>query len=108
MTEPARTLRALRGLSEALREAVAESKLAYELTANSFLQLARGGVGGAAAEDRDDRNRFLCPRRDWPCRHAAKPRNTSPHGVLSFRPRDAPLPRRVKAVLCITAKFGRP
>ena len=36
MTEPARTLRALRGLSAALREAVAESTLAYELNANSY------------------------------------------------------------------------
>jgi hypothetical protein len=36
MTELARTLRAFRGLSEALREAVAESKLAYELNANSY------------------------------------------------------------------------
>ena len=36
MTELARTLRAFRGLSEALREAVAESKLAYELSTNSY------------------------------------------------------------------------
>jgi hypothetical protein len=36
MTEPARTLRALRGLSAALREAVAESTLAYGFTANSY------------------------------------------------------------------------
>ena len=36
MTELARTLRPFRGLSEALREAVAESKLAYELNANSY------------------------------------------------------------------------
>ena len=36
MTELARTLRAFRGLSEALREAVAESKLAYEFNPNSY------------------------------------------------------------------------
>ena len=36
MTEPARTLRALRGLSEALREAVAESKLAYRFSPSSY------------------------------------------------------------------------
>jgi hypothetical protein len=36
MTEPARTLRAVLGLGVALREAVAESKLAYELNANSY------------------------------------------------------------------------
>jgi hypothetical protein len=36
MTGQPRTLRALRGLSEALREAVAESKLAYEFNANSY------------------------------------------------------------------------
>ena len=36
MTEPPRTLRAIRGLNEALREAVAESKLAYEFAANSY------------------------------------------------------------------------
>jgi hypothetical protein len=36
MTEQPRTLRALRGLSEALREAVAESKLAYDFNTNSY------------------------------------------------------------------------
>jgi len=36
MIEQPRTLRAVRGLSEALREAVAESKLAYEFAANSY------------------------------------------------------------------------
>jgi hypothetical protein len=36
MTERARTLRAVRGLDVALREAVAESRLAYELSANSY------------------------------------------------------------------------
>jgi len=36
MTEHARTLRAVRGLKDALREAVAESKLAYDFDANSY------------------------------------------------------------------------
>jgi hypothetical protein len=36
MTEHARTLRAVRGLDVALREAVAESRLAYEFSANSY------------------------------------------------------------------------
>jgi hypothetical protein len=36
MTEQPRTLRALRELSEALREAIAESKLAYELNTYSY------------------------------------------------------------------------
>jgi hypothetical protein len=36
MTEQPRTLRALRGLGEALRVAVAESKLAYELNTNTY------------------------------------------------------------------------
>jgi hypothetical protein len=36
MTGQPRTLRALRGLSAALRDAVAESKLAYELNANTY------------------------------------------------------------------------
>ena len=36
MTEQPRTARALRGLGEALRDAVAESKLAYEFAANSY------------------------------------------------------------------------
>jgi len=36
MTGQPRTLRALRGLSEALRDAVAESKLAYGLSTNSY------------------------------------------------------------------------
>jgi hypothetical protein len=47
MTEPARTLRALRGLSEALREAVAESKLAYEFNANSYTFAAMTACMGA-------------------------------------------------------------
>jgi hypothetical protein len=36
MSEHARILRAVRGLHVALREAVAESRLAYELSANSY------------------------------------------------------------------------
>ena len=36
MTEHTRTLRAVRGLDVALREAVAETTLAYELSANSY------------------------------------------------------------------------
>jgi hypothetical protein len=36
MTEHARTLRAVRGLDVALREAVAETTLAYELSASSY------------------------------------------------------------------------
>ena len=36
MTEHPRTLRAVRGLSAALREATEESKLAYEFNANSY------------------------------------------------------------------------
>jgi hypothetical protein len=36
MIEQARTLRAVRGLGVALREAVEESKLAYEFAANSY------------------------------------------------------------------------
>jgi hypothetical protein len=36
MTEQPQTLRALRGLGETLREALAESKLAYEFAANSY------------------------------------------------------------------------
>ena len=36
MTEQPRTLRAFRGLREALRNAVAESKLAYELNTNTY------------------------------------------------------------------------
>ena len=36
MTEQPQTLRALRGLGEALREAVAESRVAYEFAANSY------------------------------------------------------------------------
>jgi hypothetical protein len=36
MIEQARALRAVRGLGVALREAVEESKLAYELAANSY------------------------------------------------------------------------
>jgi hypothetical protein len=36
MTEHPRTLRAVRGLSAALREATEESKLAYEFSANSY------------------------------------------------------------------------
>jgi hypothetical protein len=64
MTEPARTLRALRGLSEALREAVAESKLAYEFNANSYTFAAMTACMGAeraldvlreALEDSEDR-----------------------------------------------------
>jgi hypothetical protein len=47
MTEPARTLRALRGLSEALREAVAESTLAYDFTANSYSYSAMNACMGA-------------------------------------------------------------
>ena len=47
MTEPARTLRAFRGLSEALREAVAESKLAYEYAANSYSYSAMSACMGA-------------------------------------------------------------
>ena len=47
MTEPARTLRALRGLSEALREAVAESTLAYDFTANSYSFSAMNACMGA-------------------------------------------------------------
>jgi hypothetical protein len=47
MTEPARTLRALRGLSEALREAVAESTLTYDFTANSYSYSAMTACMGA-------------------------------------------------------------
>ena len=47
MTELARTLRAFRGLSEALREAVAESKLAYDFTANSYSYSAMNACIGA-------------------------------------------------------------
>ena len=36
MMEHARLLRALRGLELSIREAVAESRLAYEFTANSY------------------------------------------------------------------------
>ena len=36
MTEQPQKLRALRGLGEALREAVAESRVAYEFAANSY------------------------------------------------------------------------
>jgi hypothetical protein len=36
MTEHARLLRAVRGLDVALREAVAESRLAYEFSSNSY------------------------------------------------------------------------
>ena len=36
MTKHARTLRAVRGIEEALREAVAESKLAYDSNATSY------------------------------------------------------------------------
>jgi hypothetical protein len=47
MTEQPRILRALRGLSEALREAVAESKLAYEFAANSYSFSAMNACMGA-------------------------------------------------------------
>lgn len=47
MTEPARTLRALLGLSAALREAVAESTLAYDFTANSYSYSAMNACMGA-------------------------------------------------------------
>lgn len=36
MNDPARTIRALRGLSEAPREGIAESWLAYNLTSHSY------------------------------------------------------------------------
>ena len=47
MIEKPRTLRAVRGLSEALREAVAESKLAYEFAANSYSFSAMNACMGA-------------------------------------------------------------
>jgi len=47
MTEPARTLRSLRGLSAALREAVAESTHAYDFTANSYSYSAMNACMGA-------------------------------------------------------------
>jgi hypothetical protein len=47
MTELARTLRAFRGLSEALREAVAETTLAYDFTANSYSYSAMNACIGA-------------------------------------------------------------
>jgi hypothetical protein len=47
MTEHARVLRAVRGLGEALREAAAASKLAYEFAANSYSYSAMDACMGA-------------------------------------------------------------
>jgi hypothetical protein len=50
MTEQARTLRAVRGLEVALREAVDDSKLAYEFAANSYSFSAMNACMAACEE----------------------------------------------------------
>jgi hypothetical protein len=47
MTGPARTLRAFRSVSAAVHEAVAETRLAYELNANSYTFSAMNACMGA-------------------------------------------------------------
>jgi hypothetical protein len=48
MTEPAQTLRAVRGLDAALRDAVTESRLAYEFNTNSYTFAAMNACLAAA------------------------------------------------------------